>query len=169
MSAGIEAITVEILVTGLPSSGKSTLMQTISHQTGYENDDPTSWHTGTLTVEEGLDVHFVEPPSLDHFDFIELRDLISDADVHGFIVMCDSTLPEFFGETLSILQMIRAYHPETPCVLVGNKQDEDHAWSAEDIRIGLGIPNDILVLPCVAMEQRSVKQIVLALLYKIFP
>lgn len=166
MSVG--AITVEILVTGLPSSGKSTLVHTISQQTGFKDDDPNGWRIGKLRIEDGLDVQFMEPPALAYFDFIELRETIAHADVHGFIVMCDSTLPEFFGETVGILQTIRAHHPDTPTVLVTNKQDAAHAWGADDIRLVLGIPEDILVLPCTANESKYVKEVVLRLLYRIF-
>lgn len=167
MSTGVDTVIVEILVTGLPSSGKSSLMRTISNRTGFHNNDPAEWHSGYLNVEDGLDVHFIEPPASPNFDFIWLRDLIAQTDVPGFIVVCDSTRPEFFGETVGILQTIRAYHPDTPCVLVANKQDHTHAWGAEDIRIGLGIPNDILVVPCVAHSVEPVKDVVLQLLYQI--
>lgn len=168
MSTGVNTVIVEILVAGLPSSGKSSLMRTISQRTGFRNNDPKDWHSGYLTIDENLDVHFIEPPSSASFDFIWLRDLISQTDVPGFIVMCDSTRPEFFGETVGILQTIRYYYPETPCVLVANKQDHKEAWSAEDIRLGLGIPSDILVLPCVASDVETVKDVVLQLLYQIF-
>jgi signal recognition particle receptor subunit beta len=77
-------------------------------------------------------------------------------------------MPEYFGEAISILQTIRAYHEDVPCVIAANKQDQPHAWSANDVRIGLGIPGDIPVVPCVANQFKSVRDVVIELLYKIF-
>ena len=159
---------LEILITGLPDTGKSSFVRTICEKIGDGADDGQDWFSGELTVDDTLFMRFLEPPAVTMFDFIWLRELIDQADVPGFIVVCDSTQPQFFGETVSLLETIRAYHPDTPCVLVCNKQDNSHAWSPDDIRIVLGIPNDILVLPCIATNRESVKSAVLQLLYRIF-
>jgi signal recognition particle receptor subunit beta len=94
--------------------------------------------------------------------------MIASENVPAYIVMLDSVRSEIFGETIAILQTIRAFHPSTPIALVCNRQDHPMAWSAEDIRLGLGIPNDILVKPCVSTNMQSVKEIVIDLLYAIW-
>jgi hypothetical protein len=76
-------------------------------------------------------------------------------------------MPELFGEAIFILETIRACHPDAPCILVANKQDDDFAWGAIDIQLGLGIREDILVLPCIATDREAVKEVVLQLLYQI--
>lgn len=168
MTTGVDVEVLEILVIGLPGSGKTSLMKTISQHTFYENDDPADWHLGELAVDTNLHVQFMEPPAVSGFDFIYLRDIIVNMDVPAFMVVMDSTASEFFGETIGILQTVIAHHPTTPCVLVANKQDQPDAWSPDDIRMGLGIPDTIAVLPCTASQTASVKEVVLQTLYHIY-
>ena len=166
VSAGVD--TLDILIIGSSAAGKSTFVETICDSRSAGSGNADGWVFGRLAVEEGLHLKFLEPPATDHFDFMWTRDLIEHADVPGFVVICDSARPELFGETIGILETIRSFHPYTPCVLVANKQDVPGAWSAEDLRVGLGIPDDILVVPCIAHVVKSVKEAVLQLLYQIF-
>lgn len=163
VGTGVE--TIEILIVGSPATGKTSFVQTICE--GNCHHDAEGWQLGNLPVDDSLLVKFVEPPSIDEFDFLWLRDLIDQADVPGFIVMCDSTKPESFGEAIGLLESIRAFHPDTPCVLAANKQDIPGAWGTEDIRVGLGIPDHILVTPCIAHNRQIAKEVVLQLLYQI--
>jgi uncharacterized protein len=162
------ATVLDILVMGLGGSGKTTLMQTISQRTQWKNNQVNGWHFGQVVVDEGLKLHFHEPPAHRSFDFLWMRELVAQADVAGFIVVFDCTSPCHFGESLSILQTIRAYHEDTPCVVAANKQDDPNAWSANDIQIGLGIPNTIPVIPSVASQLPMVREVVLQLLYRVF-
>jgi len=43
----------------------------------------------------------------------------------------------------------------------------EDAWSPEDLRIAFRIPQEVKVLPCVATDRESVKQVLLELLYSI--
>lgn len=156
--------TIEILVTGLPESGKSTFLDTISPRTQHAQ----GWYWGDVVVDDNLCLKFLEPPGLKQFDFIWLRELVEHVSVAGFVVVCDSTRPEYFGAVVSLLEVIHFNHPNTPCVLVTNKQDIDGAWSAEDIKIALGIPDIIPVSPCTAQNRADVKRIIVDMLYKIF-
>lgn len=165
VATGIDVL--EILIIGLSATGKSSFVETICDHYGKGSGNLAGWRLGELSVEDTLNVRFLEPPQMTVFDFMWMRNLIDRADVPGFVVVCDSTRAKGFGETVGLLETIRAFHPHTPCVLVANKQDKPGAWSAEDLRIGLGIPDDILVVPCVAHDRESVKEVVLQLLYKI--
>jgi hypothetical protein len=51
--------------------------------------------------------------------------------------------------------------------VAANKQDVDDAWSPEDLRIALRIPEAVSMVPCVATERGSVKEVLLELLYSI--
>jgi signal recognition particle receptor subunit beta len=84
----------------------------------------------------------------------------------GFVVMVDSTKPETFREAKSILETFRAYAP-TPYVVAANKQDMPDAWNTEDLRIALRIEDNVKLLPCVAKDKESVKNVLLELLYSI--
>ena len=167
MSTGTLVEVIEILITGTPKTGKSTFVEKICDHTGVE-EGMEDWLFGYLQVDDSMGIHFLEPPAASMFDFIWLRELIEQSEVPGYIVMCDSTQPETFGETLGLLQTVRMYHPDASLALVCNKQDVPGSWSAEDIRISLRIPDDILVVPCNAQSFKSVKNAVVKLLRDIF-
>ena len=162
----IASQTVALVVIGLFGSGKSHFIESISQYTEWQSEPGRSWFFGRVRVDRHLILHFLEPPTDELFDFIWVRELVTKLRATGYIVVMDSTRPKTFGEFLSVLYTIRGLHPETPCVVAANKQDHPHAWSPEDLRLGLGI-NDIPVLPCVAKDRESVKQVVLDLLYRI--
>ncbi|MDX1995160.1 MAG: hypothetical protein SF029_22450 [bacterium] len=166
MSTGTLTQAIDILIGGVGKVGKTTFIRTISQYTDNAHSD--GWFTGQVQIDEGLDAHFIEPPATPYFDFHWQRDLIADADVHGMIVVCDSTRPDNFGEMIAILETIRAFHPDMPCVLAANKQDQTQAWSAEDIRVALGIPDSIPVMPCIATDLNSVGNVVVRVLEEIW-
>jgi signal recognition particle receptor subunit beta len=84
----------------------------------------------------------------------------------GFIVLIDSVRPETFREARRILDVFRSY-AQTPYVVAANKQDLADAWSPEDLRIALKVRPQIKLLPCVATDKESVKNVLLELLYSI--
>jgi uncharacterized protein len=84
----------------------------------------------------------------------------------GFVVMVDSTRPETYREARSILETFRAYAP-TPYVVACNKQDREDAWELDDMRIALRLDPRIKLLPCVATDRETVKNVLLELLYSI--
>ena len=158
---------VKFLVLGLPHAGKSTFIQTISPQIKWQDNQSNNWLHGLVPVDDNLKVHFMEPPSLPEFDFLWIQELIADADVDGFVIMMDSTDTERFGQVVYSLQTVMSYHPSLPMVLVTNFQDHPNAWSAHDVRLGLGLPDELPVMNCVATDVRLVKQPVLELLYRV--
>ena len=168
MTVATEIDTLKILILGSPAAGKSGFVAAISDQCASGEGKWAGWRMGYLAVEDNLNVKFMEPPATDRFEFVLMRDLIEHADVAGFIVLCDSAKPETFNSVVGLLETIRNFHPHTPCILAANKQDVPGAWSANDIGIGLGIPDHILVVPCVARNRNTVKEVVVQLLYRIF-
>lgn len=159
MSVGIEVI--EILIVGTTGSGKTTLLETLCRNMQQDGD----WNAGRLRVDETLDARFTEPP---HAAFMWLREIIEETEATACLLMIDSTRPEHFGETVGILQTLLNVQPDMPVVLVANKQDQPNAWSADDIRLGLRIPSDIPVVPCVANDRSQVKKAVITLFNSIF-
>lgn len=163
MVAATRTHVLEVLVAGLPACGKTTFVKTISKKTR----DAMGWFTGKVAVDEQMQMRFLEPPRQRHFDFIWLRELIEHVDLPGFIIIVDSTRPEYFGAIVALLETVRCHHPDTPCILVANKQDQPDAWEAEDIRLGLAISPDIEVIGCDARNKQDVKDAVVTLLYRI--
>jgi len=84
----------------------------------------------------------------------------------GFIVLVDSTKPETFREAKRILETFEGY-ASTPYVVAANKQDHEDAWDPNDMRIILQLNSMVKVLPCIAFDKESVKNVLLELLYSI--
>jgi uncharacterized protein len=161
------AQTLRIVVIGLPGSGKSTFIQTISEEVKRQQQAFSSWLFGKVTVDESLILNFAEPPSRKVTDFMWMRELISNMRAHGYVVVLDSTRPQTFGKFISILYSIRGYDANMPVLVAANKQDAGNAWAANDIRLGLRIGDDIPVMPCVANRRSMVEDVVVSLLYQI--
>jgi len=80
--------------------------------------------------------------------------------------MVDSTKPETFREAKRILETFEGY-AATPYVVAANKQDMEDAWEPEDLRIILRLKAEVKILPCIATDKESVKNVLLELLYSI--
>ncbi|RMD65065.1 GTP-binding protein [Candidatus Parcubacteria bacterium] len=168
--------TVKMVVTGPFNSGKTAFIRTVSEidvvSTERKITNPAervketttvAMDFGRITVDDDLGLYLFGTPGQRRFDF--MWEILSEG-MLGFIVMVDSTRPETFREARGILETFRAYAP-TPYVVAANKQDLPDAWSVEDMRIALRLPGHVKLLPCVAVNKESVKQVLLELLYSI--
>lgn len=168
--------TVKMVITGPFSSGKTEFIRSISEieVVSTERDITTpaeqvkdqttvAMDFGRITVDDDLVLYLFGTPGQRRFDF--MWEILAEG-MLGFVVMVDSAKPETFREAKSILETFRAYAP-TPYVVAANKQDHPDAWSPEDLRIALRIEENVKLLPCVAMDKESVKNVLLELLYSI--
>ncbi len=168
--------TVKMVITGPFSSGKTEFIRSISEieVVSTERDitspaeqvkDQTTvaMDFGRITVDDDLVLYLFGTPGQRRFDF--MWEILAEG-MLGFVVMVDSAKPETFREAKSILETFRAYAP-TPYVVAANKQDHPDAWSPEDLRIALRINEGVKLLPCVATDKESVKNVLLELLYSI--
>jgi signal recognition particle receptor subunit beta len=155
-------------IIGLHGAGKTTFINTISQRTRRRGAKPHQWHYGQVDVDPTLTLQFTEPPSPARFDFFALRERVDSLNVSGYIVFVDSTKPQTFGEFISVLYTIRAYHDDVPVLVVANKQNHYRAWNVNDLRTMLRIQDDIPVMPCVATDFEIVKNTVIRMLYMIF-
>jgi small GTP-binding protein len=168
--------TVKMVVTGPFSAGKTEFIQTISEidvvatekkisrpEERIKDQTTVAMDFGRITVDDDLVLYLFGTPGQRRFDF--MWEILSEG-MLGFIVLLDSVRPETFREARSILDTFRSYAP-VPYVVAANKQDLGDAWGPEDLRIALRIPGDIKVLPCIATDRESVKNVLLELLYSI--
>jgi hypothetical protein len=168
--------TVKMVVTGPFNSGKTSFIRSVSEidvvsterkiTTEAERVKATTtvaMDFGRITVDDELVLYLFGTPGQKRFDF--MWEILSEG-MLGFVVMVDSARPETFREAKGILHTFRAYAP-TPYVVAANKQDLEDAWKVEDLRIALKLSSDIKMLPCVADDRESVKQVLLELLYSI--
>ncbi|GAB4478665.1 MAG: ATP/GTP-binding protein [Anaerolineales bacterium] len=168
--------TVKMVVTGPFNAGKTAFIRTVSEidvvsterkisQESEKVKDTTTvaMDFGRITIDQDLVLYLFGTPGQRRFDF--MWEILSEG-MLGFIVMVDSCRPETFREARSILETFRAYAP-TPYIVAANKQDLKDAWDLEDMRIALRLDSKVKLLPCVATEKESVKNILLELLYQI--
>lgn len=168
--------TVKMVITGPFSAGKTEFIRSISEidvvstERKISSDAERLKETttvamdfGRITVDDDLVLYLFGTPGQRRFDF--MWEILSEG-MLGFIVLIDSVRPETFREAKHILEIFRGYSA-TPYVVAANKQDLPDSWSPEDLRIALKIDREVKVLPCVATDKESVKNILLALLYSI--
>ncbi|MGD2143073.1 MAG: ATP/GTP-binding protein [Anaerolineae bacterium] len=167
---------VKIVVTGPFSSGKTQFIQTVSEIDVVETETKitrqeerikakttVAMDFGRITVDEELVLYLFGTPGQRRFSF--MWDVLSEG-MLGFIVLLDSVRPETFREARSILDTFRSYAP-VPYIVAANKQDLEDAWTPEDLRIALRIPQSVKMVPCVATDRGSVKRALLKLLCSI--
>ncbi|MAS32474.1 MAG: GTP-binding protein [Anaerolineaceae bacterium] len=170
--------TVKMVITGPFSSGKTEFIRSISEievvstergispetAESMEKENTTvAMDFGRITVDDDLVLYLFGTPGQRRFDF--MWEILAEG-MLGFVVMVDSAKPETFREAKSILETFRAY-ANTPYVVAANKQDHPDAWAAEDLRIALRIEENVKLLPCIAKDKESVKNVLLELLYSI--
>lgn len=168
--------TVKMVVTGPFSSGKTEFVQSISEidvvstERAISSDEErikeqttVAMDFGRITVDDDLVLYLFGTPGQRRFNF--MWEILSQG-MLGFVVLVDSSRPETFREAKSILETFRAYAP-TPYVVAANKQDLSEAWSVDDLRMALRLDPGVKMLPCVAPDSDSVKNVLLELLYSI--
>lgn len=168
--------TVKMVVTGPFNSGKTQFVgaiseidvvsteRKISSEAEKVKDQTTvAMDFGRITVDDDLILYLFGTPGQRRFDF--MWEILAEG-MLGFVVLVDSSRPETFREAKSILETFRAYAP-TPYVVAANKQDLPDAWALDDLRIALRLDEDIKLLPCVAPQRETVKNVLLELLYSI--
>ena len=168
--------TVKMVVTGPFNSGKTQFVGAISEidvvsterkissdAEKVKEQTTVAMDFGRITVDDDLILYLFGTPGQRRFDF--MWEILAEG-MLGFVVLVDSSRPETFREAKSILETFRAYAP-TPYVVAANKQDHPDAWTPEDLRIALRLEPEVKLLPCVARERDSVRNVLLELLYTI--
>lgn len=168
--------TVKMVVTGAFNAGKTEFIRAVSEidvvsterrisdvTARVKKETTVAMDFGRITVDEDLVLYLFGTPGQKRFDF--MWEILSEG-MLGFVVLVDSVRPETFREARRILDIFRGY-ATTPYVVAANKQDMEDAWSPEDLRIALKVMPQIKLLPCVATDKESVKNVLLELLYNI--
>jgi hypothetical protein len=166
--------TVKMVITGPFSSGKTSFIGSVSEIPVVRTERKITDHTrslkaqttvamdfGRITIDKDLALYLFGTPGQKRFDF--MWEILSEG-MLGFVVLVDSARPETFREARRILDTFRSYS-NTPFVIGANKQDDEDAWPPEDLKIALGLDQDTRVLPCIATDKESVRNVLLELLY----
>ncbi len=168
--------TVKLVVTGPFAAGKTQFIGSISEiqvvrtersisddSRAVKSQTTVAMDFGRITIDQDLVLYLFGTPGQRRFDF--MWEILSEG-MLGFVVMVDSVRPETFNEARRILNTFRGYSA-TPFVIAANKQDDPDAWPPEDIKIALGLDGEAKVLPCIALDKESVKNVLLELMYSI--
>jgi small GTP-binding protein len=168
---------VKMVITGPFAAGKTEFIRSVSEidvvateqkisrpsERAVKEVTTVAMDFGRITVDDELVLYLFGTPGQRRFDF--MWEILSEG-MLGFVVVVDSTKPETFREAKRILQSFETF-AGTPYIIAANKQDMEDAWEPGDIKIVLHLNSDVKVLPCVALDRESVKNILLELLYSI--
>ena len=165
--------TVKMVISGAVNAGKTEFIKAISEievvSTERRATDDTkmikkettvAMDFGRIAIADDLVLHLFGTPGQKRFDF--MWEILSEG-MLGLVILVDSTRPETFRETNRIIDFFVSYR-DTAYVIAANKQDRPNAWSPDELRLALRQPPHSKVLPCVASDRESVKNILLELL-----
>lgn len=160
----------KILITGAFNAGKTTFIRSISEidtvctdKKMLDTDEVTTvaMDFGRITVDQDLSLYLFGTPGQERFDF--MWDILGE-DIIGFVLLVDSVNPDP-DSSLKILEFF-AEQGDVPFVVACTKQDRAHSLLPEMIRKALQL-DDVPVLPCVATDKESVREVLLILLHQI--
>jgi len=165
---------LKIVITGAYAAGKTNFIRTISDidivHTEYEVTDPeerllkhqttVALDFGKIAVSDEVTLYLFGTPGQERFDF--MWEVLSEGCI-GYVVLVDSCRPAHLLETEHLLARF-ATITDAPFVVAANKQDDPAALPLSYVRRRLRLPFEIPLLPCVATDRESVKQVLLALL-----
>lgn len=165
---------VKVVVTGPFASGKTEFIKAISeievvstekkihsdNERKVKEETTVAMDFGRITIDENLVLYIFGTPGQERFDF--MWEVLGEGAL-GTVVMVDSTEGE---SILKARRIIDFFHIriKTPYVVAANKQDLPDAWPPEFIKAYLDLDDSIKVIPCVAKEKKSVKNVLLELL-----
>lgn len=170
---------VKIVVTGPFSSGKTTLIKTISQVTVLGTDREVTDETrvikrsttvamdfGKITIEDGVCLHLFGTPGQQRFDV--MWEILSEGMV-AFILLVRADVATSVAEARSILETFRGF-ADVPFV-VGVTHAEEVPADGEDIiasvRHSLGVGHEVPVVLCDPRSRTQVKEVLLAALVSV--
>ena len=165
---------VKIVITGAYSAGKTNFIRSISDidpvTTEYSVTDPgeralkhettVALDFGKIAISEEVVLYLFGTPGQERFDF--MWEVLSEGCI-GYIVMVDSCRPGHLLETQRLMARF-ATITSAPFIVAANKQDDPTALPVSYIRRRLQLPFEVPLLPCIATERESVKNVLLQLI-----
>ena len=159
----------KIVVTGPFNSGKTEFIQTISdipvvstekkittEDRGIKAETTVAMDYGRVLMD-GDTLYLYGTPGQTRFDF--MWEILS-GEMDAFIVLADSTDPPSFPDVAELVDLFASF-VRAPHLVVANKTDLDGAAKITDVRRGTKIGGDVTIMPCVATQKSSVRQVLL--------
>lgn len=159
----------KIVVTGPFNSGKTEFIQTISdipvvstekkittEDRGIKAETTVAMDYGRVMMD-GDTLYLYGTPGQTRFDF--MWEILS-GEMDAFIVLADSTDLPSFPDVAELVDLFAGF-VNAPHLVVANKTDLDGAAKITDVRRGTKIGGDVTIMPCVATQKSSVRQVLL--------
>jgi signal recognition particle receptor subunit beta len=84
-------------------------------------------------------------------------------EMNGFIVLVDSTDPPSFPDAADLIHLFSSFH-DVPYLVAANKTDLPGALSLAELRRRINPGDNVTVMPCVATQKSSVRQVLLQII-----
>jgi small GTP-binding protein len=159
----------KIVVTGPFNSGKTVFIKTISdipvvstekrittEDKGIKAETTVAMDYGRVQLD-GDTLYLYGTPGQTRFDF--MWEILS-SEMHGFIVLVDSTDAPSFPDAAELINQFSSF-VTVPHLVVANKTDLEGAARLSEVRRGTKAGSDVTVMPCVATQKSSVRQVLL--------
>lgn len=146
-----------VVISGPVFSGKATFIKTIAE--GFDTYYSAHLSEIPLAIDSTLSLVLHYMGGARRFDLV--TPFLCNESL-GVIILVDSTHCASFKESCSLWHTFRAYC-SLPSIIVANKHDSDDAWPIWALRIALQIPEEVPLIPCIATDLESVKNVLLAL------
>jgi uncharacterized protein len=159
----------KIVVTGPFNSGKTEFIKTISdievvsterkittEDRGIKAETTVAMDYGRVKLDEDT-LYLYGTPGQTRFDF--MWEILS-SEMNAFIVLVDSTDAPSFPDAAELIRLFSSY-VKVPYLIVANKTDLPGAARIEEVRRGTKADSNITVMPCVAKQKTSVRQVLL--------
>ena len=157
----------KVLITGPFNAGKTEFTRTISdipivtterrisdHLKSTKEETTVAMDYGQFRLNGDL-FHLYGTPGQPRFEF--MWNILSK-EIHGFIVLVDSYDREALLEAKRLIRFFRR-KSKVPYLVAANKQDMENALSVEAIGKTLGLDDKIPIVPCVATDSDSVRNV----------
>jgi small GTP-binding protein len=159
----------KIIVTGPFNSGKTAFISTISdiavvtterrittEDRGIKAETTVAMDYGRVELD-GKILHLNGTPGQARFDF--MWEILA-REMNGFIVLVDSTDRPSFPEVAELIELFSSFQA-VPYLVAANKTDLEGAASLVEVRKGTNAGSNVTVMPCVATQKSSVRQVLL--------
>jgi signal recognition particle receptor subunit beta len=159
----------KIVVTGPFNSGKTEFIKTISdipvvstekkittEDKGIKSETTVAMDYGRVLLD-GDTLYLYGTPGQTRFDF--MWEILS-SEMNGFIVLVDSTDTPSFPEAAELIGLFSGF-VSVPYLVVANKTDMEGAAKLPEVRRGTKSGSNVTVMPCVATQKSSVRQVLL--------
>jgi signal recognition particle receptor subunit beta len=162
----------KIVVTGPFNSGKTQFIKTISdipvvatekkittEDRGIKAETTVAMDYGRASFD-GDTLYLYGTPGQPRFDF--MREILS-GEMDAFIVLVDSTDIPSFPDAAELIEQFSGF-VDVPYLVVANKTDLEGSAKLTDVRRGTKSGGDVTVMPCVATQKSSVRQVLLQMI-----